>query len=222
MSRTIVLFSMLAASLAVGNAASSGETKAGGAGWVRLFDGKTLDGWKANGNPQSFHVRDGAVVAQGKLVSHLFYTGPVNEAVFRNFEFKVDVMTSENSNGGIYFHTQYDDHKWPGKGFEIQINNTYKDKVKTGSLYWMQDVEKAMAKDNEWFTVHVIVRAKRVVVRLNGKTVVDWTEPKETSNIRSRPPFWYDRSISSGTFGLQAHDAHSVMRYKNIMVKPLP
>ena len=56
---------------------------------------------------------------------------------FRDFELKVDVMAEANSNGGIYFHTQYQDQNWPAKGFEVQVcNDSYKrDPRKTGSLY---------------------------------------------------------------------------------------
>lgn len=46
-------------------------------GWISLFDGKTLNGWKVNENPQTFSVKDGAIVVNGN-VSHLFYEGDVN------------------------------------------------------------------------------------------------------------------------------------------------
>ena len=42
-------------------------------GWISLFNGKSLNGWKANENPESFKVEEGAIVAQGNR-SHLFYT----------------------------------------------------------------------------------------------------------------------------------------------------
>ena len=34
-------------------------------GWISLFDGKTLDGWKASENPSTFSVADGAIVVNG-------------------------------------------------------------------------------------------------------------------------------------------------------------
>jgi hypothetical protein len=46
----------------------------------------------------------------------------------------VDVMTLPRSNGGVYIQTEYQDHGWPGKGFEVQVNNTFKgDPRRTGS-----------------------------------------------------------------------------------------
>ena len=106
---------------------------------MSLFDGETLNGWKAAGHENSFQVRDGMIVAHGKPFSHLFYVGSVNSGVFKNFEFKAEVMTKPNSNGGIYFHTRYQPTGWPRAGCEVQVNNTYKDKRKTGSLYRVQD-----------------------------------------------------------------------------------
>jgi len=43
-----------------------------GGGWVSMFDGKTLDGWKAGDNPASWSAKDGKIVGDGER-SHLFY-----------------------------------------------------------------------------------------------------------------------------------------------------
>jgi hypothetical protein len=47
---------------------------AGKDGWISMFDGKTLDGWKAGDNPESWKVVDGAIVGNGQR-SHLFLDG---------------------------------------------------------------------------------------------------------------------------------------------------
>ena len=212
MARTIVgtVFGMLVL-LAVTSTLSA---HAGEDGWVPLFDGETLNGWKASENKDSFSVRNGAIVADGTR-SHLFYTGPVENAIFTDFELKADVMTKPGSNGGIYFHTEYQESGWPLKGFEAQVNNTHKNKNRTGSLFQMKDVTATPVADNVWFTEHIIVKGKRIVVKVDGKTVVDWTEPQT-------PKAYPGRIVSSGTFALQAHDPGSIVYYKNIRVKPLP
>src|SRR5437868_6323283 len=81
-----------------------------GGEWISLFDGKTLDGWKANERPDQWKVVDGAIVVNGER-SHLFYIGPDpnHPAEFKNFDFKADVMTKPNSNSGVYFHTRMAD-----------------------------------------------------------------------------------------------------------------
>ena len=61
------------------------------AGWKLLFDGKTLDGWKASENQGSFTVQDGELVVFGKR-SHLFYTGPIANHDFKNFELSLDII----------------------------------------------------------------------------------------------------------------------------------
>jgi type 1 glutamine amidotransferase len=186
------------------------------AGWQSLFDGKTLDGWKASENKSTFTVRDGTIVVKGDR-SHLFYVGPVNNANFKNFEFKADVKTEPGSNSGIYFHTEYQETDWPKKGYEVQVNNSHSDWKRTGSLYDVQNVRQSPAKDGEWFTEHIIVQGQHIVIKVNGVTTVDWTEPENFSSEG-----WPGRRLSSGTFALQGHDPKSVIYYKNIMVKPLP
>ena len=98
-------------------------------GFKPLFNGKDLTGWtKAKENETSFEVKEGSIVANGKRC-HLYYTGPVSGKApsFKNFELKVDVMTRAVSNGGIYFHTAYQELSWPEKGFEVQVNNSHGD-----------------------------------------------------------------------------------------------
>ena len=220
--KRMILFSLLV--LMLPGFAASQQTD-DGPGWVTLFDGKTLEGWKASPNPESFKVRDGMIAANGQPFSHLYYVGDVNNAEFKNFEFKASVMTRPNSNGGIYFHTRFRPTGWPELGFEVQVNNTYHNRRRTGSLYKLQDVFDSPAKDNEWFAVHILVRADRVVVKVDGETTADWTQQADWRGIRAANPGLVTRAadgvLSSGTFALQAHDEDSVVYYKDIMVKPL-
>jgi hypothetical protein len=183
-------------------------------GWVSIFDGESLDGWEiSKENPKTFTVKDGAIVAKGPR-AHLFYAGKVADHNFKNFELKIDVMTKPGSNGGVYFHTRYQKSGWPGKGFEVQVNNTHRDPKKSGGLYGVKDVFKAPAKDGEWFTEHIIVRGKQITVKVDGKTLVEFTEP-------TPPKIKGGRVLSSGTFALQGHDPGSTVCYKNIRVKLL-
>src|SRR5258708_40014421 len=82
-------------------------------GWTSLFDGKSLDGWKASDEPGTFAVQNGDIIVYGKR-SHLFYVGDVNGHDWKNFEIKVDVMTRKGSNSGVYFHTAWQDVGCPG------------------------------------------------------------------------------------------------------------
>ena len=183
-------------------------------GFVSIFDGKSFNGWKmADENTNAWKIENGAIVANGQR-SHLFYVG--NEKPYKDFELKVDVMTETNSNGGIYFHTKYQPTGWPKYGFETQVNNTHTDWKKTGSLYDISNVREIAARDGKWWTQHIIVRGNHVVIKVDGKTVTDYTEPADKQAGAD-----FTRKLDAGTFALQAHDPKSVIRYKNIRVKRL-
>ena len=192
------------------------QHKAGADGWISLFDGKSLNGWKVGDNASTFSVKDGAIVANGP-VAHLFYDGNVKNHDFRNFEFKADVMTTPGSNSGLYFHTAYQDSSWPKKGYEVQVNNSHTDWRRTGSLYAIQDVKEVYVKDNEWYTESIIVKGKHITVKINDQVVVEYDEP---ANVQ-READMEQRVLSSGTFAIQGHDPDSKVYFKNIMVKPL-
>ena len=185
-------------------------------GWVSLFNGKNLDGWKAGVNASSFSIVDGAIQIAGPR-SHLFYEGPVKNHMFKNFEFKAKVMTKPGSNSGIFIHTAYQEDGWPSKGYEVQVNNSHTDWKRTGSLYNVMDVKETYVKDNEWYTEYIKVEGKHITIMINDKVVVDYEE----TDVDKREGDMKTKMLSSGTFALQAHDPKSVVLYKDIMVKPL-
>jgi hypothetical protein len=184
-------------------------------GWTPLFNGKDFTGWKIS-NPASFRIEDGAIVANGSA-GHAYYAGEFRNHTFRNFELKVDVMTRANSNGGIYVLTEYLEKGWPAKGFEVQVNNTGRDPVRTGSLYQIVAINEAPAKDDEWFTEHIIVKGGTITVKVNDKQLLEWTQPEDWQGVRGTP----GRRLAPGTIALQAHDPGSTVYYKNIRIKPL-
>jgi hypothetical protein len=201
---------MIVASALIFFGCSSNDAKQEDDGWISLFDGKTLDGWKASENPSTFSVKDGAIAVDGER-SHLFYVGPVNNHNFKNFEFKATIMTRPGANSGMYFHTEYQEEDWPRKGLEVQVNNTQEDWRRTGSVYARMDIKEALAKDNEWFTQHIIVQGKKITVKINDKVINEYTEPDDEK-----------AKMGSGTFALQGHDPGSKVFYKDVMVKVLP
>ncbi|NLH72883.1 MAG: DUF1080 domain-containing protein [Verrucomicrobia bacterium] len=183
-------------------------------GFVSLFDGKTFNGWKmAKENTSTWKIEDGALVARGERC-HLFYEG--DGKPFKNFHLKVEVMTEPGSNGGIYFHTRYQESGWPKYGFESQVNVSHSDWIKTGSLYGLVNVGFTACKDNQWWTQEIIVQGNSVTVKVDGKTVFQYNEPPG-----AQPGKDFTRKIDEGTFALQAHDPKSVVRYRNIRVKRL-
>jgi hypothetical protein len=200
-----------------------GFASTGAQEWQSLFDGKTLAGWKASETPGSFKIKDGCIAGDGAR-SHLFYVGPDGKADFRNFELSVEVMTRNGANSGLYFHTEYQPQGWPERGFEGQVLNVrggagdYIENKLTGSLYGLRNVYKAMAKDDEWFTMNIVVRGKRIQIRVNDVLLVDYVEPALAPAV----PEHAGRRLGHGTFALQCHDPGSKVFYRNLRVKRLP
>ena len=184
-------------------------------GFTSIWDGKTFDGWKiSTENPDSWVIENGVIVTRGPR-SHLFYDGELGP--FKNFELKVDVMVEHNSNGGIYFHTKYQESGWPTAGFETQVNVSHKDWKKTGSVYGVASIGFAPVQDKVWWTQHIIVDGKTVTVKINDVIVVEYVE---ADGVVAGEKF--GRILGEGTFALQCHDPASVVYYKNIRVKKLP
>ena len=186
-------------------------------GFISLFDGRTLDGWRAGEHPESFRVEDGVLVVGGER-GHLFYDGPVGDHDFKNFELKLDVQTQPKANSGVYFHTRFQKDGWPSHGYECQVNNTGSDWKRTGSLYSVEDVRETKGKDGEWFEYHITVKGKKITLKVNGETTIDYTEPEKPERTADMA----GRLLSSGTIALQAHDPGSTVRYRKIRIKPLP
>ena len=158
---------LLVAPLIATNAEQAKGKKKGEKGFISLFDGKSLKGWKVNKeNPKSITVKDGNIVIDGPR-AHLFYAGDVQDHNFKNFVLRAQVKTYPKANSGIYFHTKYQDSGWPDAGFEAQVNNTHGDPKKTGGLYAVKDVNPAPAKDGDWFNYEIRVKGKKITIKIN-------------------------------------------------------
>jgi hypothetical protein len=231
---------LLLATVAVMADGSESET-----GFVSLFDGKTLDGWKVGENANLFHARDGMIQMECPPTihgsAHLFYVGEVSGHTFKNFDLKVDVMTFPYANSGIYFHTQFQESGWPNHGLECQVNNSHSDWRRTGSLWGVKNIswgpelppadnqepveilDKPAVMDNTWYTQEVIYQNGAVTVKLDGKTVLEYTIPEaDTEHKLPTGNTW----MPQGTFALQGHPPlpgkASKAWFKNIRVKVLP
>jgi len=185
-----------------------------------LFNGHSLDGWKAGEHRHSFQVEDGKIVAAGPR-AHLFYTDHGENGNFKNFDLKAEVRTQPGACSGIHFHTQFQSHGPLKTGFKVQINNTHagegddRDLRKSGSLHGIRNIYKALVKDDEWFQMRVQVRDKQVQVWLNGTPIVDYIEPDQPANA-TMP------TLGRGTFALECRDRSPAVRFRNLVVNPLP
>jgi hypothetical protein len=227
------------------NASFAADRQTAEEGFVSLFDGKTLDGWKVGENASLFQARDGMIVMECPATvdgcAHLFYVGDVNHHDFRNFDLKVDVMTLPGANSGIFFHTKYQEAGWLKFGMECQIDNSHGDWRRTGSLWGIRNLtwgpEKPSkknkenvtilpeppVKDNVWYTQEVVYQNGLITVKLDGKAMLEYRIPEADADHKlSTRITWLPR----GTFALQGHppmpDHISKVYFKNIRVKVLP
>ncbi len=192
--------------------------------WISLFDGESLEGWRASEHNGSWKIEDGAIVTAGER-SHLFYDGDVMDHNFKNFELSVDVKTTPGSNSGIYIHSAFQKEGWPSSGYECQVINSnpptdhggYVEYKMTGSIYAIRNVWKSPVPDNEWFNYRIKVQGKTIQTFINDMLAAEYTEPDEIYRANGMD----GRILGSGTFALQCHDPGSVVYYKNIKVMPL-
>jgi hypothetical protein len=214
-----------------------------GTGWVQLFNGKDLTGWKLHPEPNKGSIvevikkeDDGKVVAIfGKLKNDkevplwrvedgiLIGSGPASHLFsergdYQNFHYRIEAKINDKGNSGQYFRTAFG----PGfpNGYEAQINATHGDPVRTGSLYpnpglglakyrdKITVLNNAPHKPDEWFTQEVIANGDRIIIKVNGKTTLDWHDP--------------ENRFKKGHFALQGHDPGTVVKFKKIEVKELP
>lgn len=221
------LYVTAAALLALSLASSAQTADETATDWFPLFNGKDLSGWKANSDPGAFTVKDGILTAHATHKTnrgHLFFVGDDDELDhFKDFELIIEARGEENSNSGVFFHTDMEtrDGKLHLKnGYEIQLNSTEKEKRKTGSLYAVQDLAESPVDETEWFTIRIRVEGKHIQAWINDKQTVDYTEPENPE----RTPQRVGRLLNpkGGAIALQAHDNQSTFHFRKIQIRPLP
>jgi hypothetical protein len=101
------------------------------AGFVSIFDGKSLDGWE--GDPKFWRVENGALVgeiAPGHEIrenTFLIWRGGAEKGVAGDFELKLEYRISERGNSGINYRSQIVDGKpFVLRGYQFDIDGPLK------------------------------------------------------------------------------------------------
>ncbi len=191
-----------------------------------LFNGKDLTGWRKVERPDrkappEWSVRDGMIhVEKGP-------GGLETEGQWADFILQLDIRTNTNDpklhpNSGVFVRGV------PGQswsGYEAQIRNEYSDNDRekpvdfgTGAIYRFQAARKVVPNDNEFFTMTVLARGRRLMTWVNGYPVADFYDTNPPGeNVRKK-----EAKLTPGAISLQAHDPTTNLDFRNIRIAELP
>jgi len=171
------------------------------AGWVTLFDGKSLDGWDQVGE-SNWRVEDGAIVVDkmaGKDPGYL-----VSKKPYKNFVVRVEFWSSDDANSGIYFRCLDPKKITDRTCYEANIFDQRPDpSYGTGALTRYVEVSPMPKAAGKWNTYEVTANGRDITVVLNGQT---------TAKMRNG-------MFDEGPIVLQ-HGAGAV-KFRKVEVKPL-
>jgi hypothetical protein len=178
-------------------------------GWVSLFNGKDLSGWKAHG--QERWTVDAAEIHGVAVTKEYGYLS--TEKPYRDFELKAKFKAEGTGNSGVFYHSSLDGVDIKGVQVEVDPHPGRH----TGGLYesagrgWLiqpsEAAEKALVVGG-WNEIRAVVRGPHVQTWVNGVPAVDYTDaaPKYTD----------------GLIALQLHaGGEGQMRFKDIVVREL-
>jgi len=196
-------------------------------GWVLLFDGKSLEGWKTSSErPSRVPVEEGSINPHGCGGDMM-----IHEKTWSDFELALDFKISKGCNSGIFIRT-YPLTPRPGKdvgfnGIEVAIDDTttvgYHD---TGAIYdLVKPSRNAMKRPGQWNHMVITCDGTKLAVTVNGEPVTrmnldEWTMPnRRPDGSEHKFDIAYKGHPRFGYIGLQDHG--SACWYKNIKIKPI-
>jgi len=166
-------------------------------GWILLFDGRTLFGWKA-ASKANWEVADGVIsVSQGEV--GLLHT----TSQFGNFVLKVDFRSAKRANSGVFLRTNPQGTPVTTRCYELNIADAALNEWPTGSFVQRQRC-RGEHDSTDWQSFEVTCDGAHHVVKLDTQVVLDYTDPK--------PP-------GRGFIGLQFRTGK--LEFRNVKLKPL-
>lgn len=206
-------------------------------GWIKLFDGKTTNGWHTYGKEtagSAWKVENGVLHLDAGAKKQSGGGGDlVTNEEFSDFHLKLDWKISQNGNSGIMFYVKEDPSKYKNTyntGPEMQVldNNGHPDaKIHThraGDLYDLIASSVETVKPvGEWNHAEIVSKDGKLDFYLNGTKVVSttmwddqWKKMIAASKFKDMPGFGI---FKSGKIALQDHGDD--VWYRNIMIKKL-
>jgi hypothetical protein len=184
------------------------QAPAGGdKGFVDLFNGKDLTGWKtilSSGKADEgkvFTVNDGVVVVSGNPNGY-FYT----EKSYKNYVLRFDWKFIKDGNSGLLVHITGKHKVWPKcvevQGLQRDHGNIFAINGAKGSFKKDAAAQKKAIKIGEWNTTEVTVKDGEITSKINGIQIA-------TGKC----------DLMEGPFGFQSEGTE--LHFKNIKIKTL-
>ncbi|WP_084799938.1 3-keto-disaccharide hydrolase [Sediminibacterium salmoneum] len=206
--------------------------------WIKLFDGKTTNGWKTYAKDSigsAWKVEDGVLFLDSKAKKEQKLGGGdiIHEKSFENFHLRLEWKVSKNGNSGIIFWAQNDPAKYKAvwhTGPEMQVldNGGHPDakirKHRAGDLYDLIEGPDTVVKPvGEWNKAEIISKNGTLELKLNGVTTVKTTYGDEAwfnliANSKFKTMSGFGRTFS-GHIALQDHGDD--VWFRNIEIKEL-
>ena len=230
----IILFIVSACSQQTQPAHNTLSDKEKAEGWILLFDGSSLSGWRGYNEPDTgpgWTIMDGIMVCMGKggdIGGDIIY-----EAQYDNFELYLEWNIATGGNSGIFYHvvedSQYDAPYKTGPEYQLIDDVGYpgdlEDWQQAGADYAMYaaNEQKILHPAGQWNSSRIVFNQGHVEHWLNGVKVVEFEAWSEDWNQRREAGKWKDYpdygTAKTGHIGLQDHG--NMVWFRNIKIKKL-
>jgi hypothetical protein len=188
-------------------------------GFMALFNGKDLTGWKVNkgGDMKVWGAEDGVIYVAGGGGGWL-----MTEKEYDNYELRLEYKMPKGGNSGVGIRSPMagdpayvgmeiqliDDEGWPGKLASWQH---------TGSIYNVVPASKQANKPiGEWNKIRIVAKGRQMLVELNGEKLVDANLDDYVKEHGERHPGILRKT---GHIGFQSYNLR--VEFRNIYLKPL-
>ncbi len=202
-------------------------------GFVSLFNGKDLTGWK--GDSELWSVEDGCITGKTKGKDHLSYNKfLIWDGVAADFEFRCEFRLEGNNNSGVQYRSKHDKTRgdWVVVGYQADIHSKaeftgmlYDEKgrgivAKRGQKVVVTPEGKKEATSlkgefkavdlTKWHELTIIARGNRLIHKVNGVVAVDITDNQES-----------EREME-GVIAFQVHRGEAMKaQFRNVRLKKI-
>jgi hypothetical protein len=174
------------------------------AGWITLFDGKTMNNWSQIGTAD-WKVEDGALVADngnGFLVS---------KDAYKDYQLRVEFWVEDRTNSGIFIRCTNPDAVSGKTSYEVNIWDTRPEqKYATGAIVDLAPVDPVPHAAGKWNIYEIIAKGDTFTVILNGQKTVDGA--KSDKFVSGRIALQHGKGVT---------DESGVVKFRKVEIKPL-